>query len=197
MGLLALTGMILQPSLAEAQKKNKGTKPAKNPQVEMQIDMRNPKKTVKIIIELYSKEAPKTVQHFLELSNKKFYDGILFHRYVPNFVIQGGDPASKKVDGGLIADMPSEEVGEKYGLGVGGSGKNVPLEAKISHTRGTLGLARSQAPDSGDSQFFFNLVDNLRLDGNYCVFGKVIKGIENIDKLRQGDKIRSVRPVKK
>ena len=125
-----------------------------------------------------------------------FRSGILFHRYVPGFVLQGGDPASKKVDGGAIADISSEEVGAKYNLGIGGSGKTVPLEAKLSHLRGTLGLARSQDPNSGDSQFFFNLVDNLRLDSGYCVFGKIVKGTEYLDQLRQGDKIRSVRPAK-
>lgn len=197
LGAITLLASLCFSSMAQAEQKSKPKKPTGNPKVEMLIDVRANKKTVKLVIELFSKEAPQTVKHFQELANKKFYDGILFHRYVAGFVIQGGDPASKKVDGGAIADISSEEVGAKYNLGVGGSGKTVPLEAKLSHLRGTLGLARSQDPDSGDSQFFFNLTDNLRLDSGYCVFGKIVKGMEYLDTLRQGDKIRSVRPVKK
>ncbi len=201
LGLVALLGSFCLIPSAQAQGKDKPKKPAGNPKVDMLIDVRASKKTVKLVIELFAKDAPETVKHFQELAAKKFYDGILFHRFVPRFVIQGGDPASKKVDGGLIADISPEEVGQKYSLGIGGSGKMVPLEVKLSHLRGTLGLARSNDPNSGDSQFFFNLSDNLVLDRGpqqgYCVFGKIVKGIEFLDKLRQGDKIRSVRPAKK
>ncbi len=161
---------------------------AANPQAEMKIAKRGT-----IVIELRSDWAPKTVAHFVELANKKFYDGILFHRYVEGFVIQGGDPKSKKYKTSDLSDISAEEVGMKYKLGDGGSGKNVPLEGKGSHIAGTVGLARSQAEDSGDSQFFFNLADNTRLDVKYCAFGKVIKGEEVMMKLRQGDKIESVR----
>ncbi len=172
--------------------------PKANPKVTMVIEKRGT-----ITIELFQKDAPKTVEHFLDLVNKKFYDGILFHRYVNNFVVQAGDPKSKTVDGSKIADIPSAEVGDKYQLGAGGSGTTVPLEAKQPHERGTLGLARSQATDSGDSQFFFNLADNHQLDEGYCVFGKITKGLDIMDKIKQGDKITSVRlvvpakPVKK
>jgi cyclophilin family peptidyl-prolyl cis-trans isomerase len=150
-----------------------------------------------VVIELYPKDAPKTVTHFLDLVNKKFYDGILFHRVVKSgiYVAQAGDPKSKTVNGALLADIPSEEVGQKYGLGAGGSGKTVPLEARRPHDRGTLGLARSQDPNSGDSQFYFNLEANHQLDGEYCVFGKVVKGMEALGKIRQGDRIKSVRVV--
>ncbi len=166
--------------------------------IEMTLEVRSMKKQVKVTIELFAKDAPKTVKHFLELAKKDFYNGILFHRYVPNFVVQGGDPKSKKVSGGDIADITAEEVNSKYQLGNGGSTLGtVPLEAKASHVRGTLGLARSQDPNSGDSQFFFNLNDNLNLDAGYCAFGKITKGIEVMDKLRQGDKIISIKPVKK
>jgi cyclophilin family peptidyl-prolyl cis-trans isomerase len=150
-----------------------------------------------ITIELLPNDAPKTVAHFLDLVKKKFYDGILFHRYVKDFVVQGGDPKSKKVDGAKIADIPAEQVATEYGLGDGGSGTTVPLEAKASHDRGTVGLARSSDPNSGDSQFFFNLQPNLRLDGGYCVFGRVVdkKSLAVMDKIRQGDKITSIRLV--
>jgi cyclophilin family peptidyl-prolyl cis-trans isomerase len=161
-----------------------------NPQVSMVVEKRGT-----IVIELNPKAAPKTVAHFLSLVNKHFYDGILFHRYEAGFVIQGGDPASKKVNGADIANLSSREAGEKYQLGIGGSGTNVPLEATLPHNRGTIGLARSQDPNSGDSQFFFNLVDNHRLDNGYCVFGKVVKGMDVMDKLRQGDRIKTIRVV--
>ena len=161
-----------------------------NPKVTMIVEKRGT-----ITIELFQKDAPKTVGHFLDLVNKKFYDGILFHRYVNNFVVQAGDPKSKTVEGSKIADITAEEAGEKYQLGSGGSGSTVPLEAKQPHERGSLGLARSQAPDSGDSQFFFNLQDNHQLDEGYCVFGKITKGLDVMDKIKQGDKITSVRLV--
>lgn len=164
---------------------------AQNPIVVLEIEKRGT-----ITIELMQKECPKTVAHILSLIKKKFYDGILAHRYEVGFVIQLGDPTSKKIkpaDAKKMATMSSQDVGMTYQLGMAGSGKNVPLEATLPHTRGTLGLARSQDPDSGDSQFFFNLKNNNSLDYQYCSFGKVLKGMEVVDKIRQGDKIKSFR----
>jgi peptidyl-prolyl cis-trans isomerase B (cyclophilin B) len=164
-----------------------------NPRVEMEIEKKG-----KITIELLPKVAPKTVAHFVGLVNKKFYDGILFHRVEPEFVAQGGDPESKKIDPAKLKGLTSQEVGAQFNLGMGGSGKDVrvPLEANTSHGRGTLGLARSSAPDSGDSQFFFNLKPNPDLDGKYCVFGKITKGLDVIDKIAIGDRIKSIRVLK-
>ena len=153
------------------------------------------KKPGVIEIELYASDAPKTVAHFLDLTKKKFYDGMLFHRFVQGFVVQTGDPKSKTTDikTAVIQSNGGEVVIQ--GLGEGGSGTNVPLEAKAAHDRGTIGLARSSAPDSGDSQFFFNLKGNNSLDAGYCSFGKVTKGLDVMDKLRTGDKIVSLRSV--
>lgn len=162
-----------------------------NPRVDMVIEKRGT-----LTIELQPKAAPKTVAHFLKLVDKKFYDGILFHRVVPGFVAQAGDPGSKKYKPSDLSALSPEEIGEKYQLGGGGSGGNVPLEAKLPHDRGTLGLARSSDPDSGDSQFFFNLVPNHSLDSGYCVFGKIVKGENVMDKIQNGDRIKSVRVVK-
>jgi cyclophilin family peptidyl-prolyl cis-trans isomerase len=148
------------------------------------------------VIELLPEDAPKTVAHFLDLVDRKFYDGILFHRYVRFFVAQAGDPKSKEVQGKEIANLPWEEAAEKFKLGEGGSGKTVPLEARRKHEWGTLGMARDNNPDSGDSQFFFNLTDNTRLDQRmpgYCVFGRVVRGLDVMDSIRQGDKIVSIR----
>jgi cyclophilin family peptidyl-prolyl cis-trans isomerase len=162
-----------------------------NPRVEMEIEKKG-----KITIELLPESAPKTVAHFRKLVEKKFYDGILYHRVVPGFVAQAGDPTSKKHKPSDLAGLSSEEVGAKFKLGMGGSGKTVPLEANIPHDRGTLGLARSSDPNSGDSQFFLNLVPNHSLDGQYCVFGKITKGLDVMDKIAIGDRIKSVREIK-
>jgi cyclophilin family peptidyl-prolyl cis-trans isomerase len=189
LGVLGLvTAALCSGPSAISQKAEKES----NPMVSMVIAKRGT-----ITIALYPKAAPKTVAHFLELVNKKFYDGILFHRLAEGFVAQAGDPKSKEIDGAKIANIPSDQVPQEFGLGNGGSGKTVPLEAKLPHERGTLGLARSGRPDSGDSQFFFNLKDNHTLDAGYCVFGKITKGLDVMDKIRQGDKITSIRVVKK
>jgi len=146
-----------------------------------------------VTIELYSKEAPKTVDHFLTLVRKKFYDGILVHRVVPGFVVQAGDPATRKYTPAQLAAMSDEELAQA-GIGGGGSGHNIPFEVnKLTHETGTLGIALT-APRSatGDSQWFINLGPNHRLDGDYCVFGKVIKGMDVVTRIRKGDKIVSM-----
>lgn len=141
-------------------------------------------------LELYPQAAPKTVAHFVELAKKNFYDGILFHRVEPGFVVQGGDPASKTVDGAQIRNISSQDAGQKFGLGKGGSGQTVPLEVKLPHLPNTIGLARSQDPNSGDSQFYINLKDNAQLDSGYCVFGRIVEGADVAAKIQQGDKIK-------
>lgn len=150
-----------------------------------------------ITLELFQKAAPKTVAHFLKLVNTKFYDGILFHRVRPGFVAQAGDPKSKSVDGSKLRDLSDEQVAEQYHLGNGGSGENIPFEENTqTNDRGTMAMALSgPRTATGDSQFFLNLVPNHRLDGDYCVFGKVVKGLDVMDKIQQGDKIVSARVV--
>ena len=155
---------------------------ADNPKVTMIVAKRGT-----LVMELYPEAAPKTVAHILALVNKKFYDGTKIHRVAPDFVVQWGDPESRKA-------APSE-FDSKH-IGAHGSGQNVPLEAKLLHEKYTLGLARSQDPDSGDSQMYINLKANHSLDGGYCVFGKVVKGMELADKLQIGDVITSMRADK-
>ena len=196
--LLFATALLFIPSSrshsAYAQKKNK------NPVVIMTIEKRG-----SIIIELLQSEAPRTVEHFLALANSKFYDGTRFHRLekilsVPEQfgVLQGGDPGTKKLDAASIIGKTGQELNSQYGVGNGGSGKTVPLEASNSvHSRGTIGMARNPDVNSGDSQFFFNLLDNHQWDYKYCVFGRVIKGLEVMDAARQGDKITSMRYMTK
>lgn len=138
-----------------------------------------------ISIDLYPQSAPKTVAHMVDLLKKKFYDGILVHRVVPGFVVQAGDPGTKK--GGINAP----------GIGSGGSGQNVPFESNsLTNDPGTMAMALS-APRSatGDSQWFINLEPNHQLDGDYCVFGKVTKGMDVVRRVKAGDKITSFKVV--
>jgi|SRR6476469_245543 len=124
-----------------------------------------------IEIELYPDVAPETVKNFKNLAKNGFYDGLIFHRIVPGFVIQGGDPNTK-------------DLANRNRWGTGGPGWNVKAEFnKNQHSRGILSMARSQDPNSAGSQFFIVLKDSNFLDGQYTVFGKVTSGIEIVDKI--------------
>ncbi len=131
----------------------------------------------KFVIQLYGDKVPNTVKNFIKLAELGFYDSLRFHRYVPNFVIQGGDPLRN---------------------GMGGAGYTIPLEIDpdLHHIRGAVGMARAQDPNSASSQFYIVLKDAPHLDGNYCVFGQVIKGMEVVDQLRQGDVIEKIEIVR-
>jgi peptidyl-prolyl cis-trans isomerase B (cyclophilin B) len=142
------------------------------------VDKSNPKKPIVTFTmadgavmkaELYPEIAPITVENFVDLIEKGFYNGLIFHRNIPNFMIQGGDP---------------------QGTGMGGPGYQIKGEfAKngvkndLKHTRGVLSMARSQDPNSAGSQFFIMHADSPHLDGDYAAFGKIIEGIENVDKI--------------
>ena len=125
-----------------------------------------------IRLELIPQDAPKTVENFVTLAKKGFYNGLTFHRVVPGFVVQGGCPK---------------------GNGTGGPGYTVPAEFnKNKHVRGSLAMARSQDPDSAGSQFYFTYGAQPHLDNNYTVFGKVTSGMEHVDSIRQGDRMTSI-----
>lgn len=192
---MALAAAIAAPTLAAPKAKPQGAparpRTAANPRIELNVEKRG-----KITVELLKQHAPKTTAHILSLVNKKFYDGIRFHRVRPGFMAQVGDPESRKFKAQDMAGKSDDELAA-MGLGMGGSGKNVPLEAgKVAHERGTLGMARSSDPNSGDSQFFINFVPNHRLDDGYTVFGKVVKGMDVVDKIEQGDRLVTVRQLK-
>ncbi len=122
-----------------------------------------------IIIKLFPDVAT-TTENFIELVNRGFYDGLTFHRYVPGFVIQGGDPTGK---------------------GAGGSGKTIPLEiSSHKHIEGAVAMARTNDPNSASSQFYICLAAQPELDGKYAVFGQVIQGMPVVMTLRQGDKMK-------
>ena len=121
-----------------------------------------------IKVEFYPQDAPKTVENFKELAKRGFYNGLIFHRIVPGFVIQGGDPNTRNVN-------------NKSKWGTGGPGWNIKAEFnQNNHSRGALSMARSQDPDSAGSQFFIVLKDSNFLDGQYTVFGRVISEMENV-----------------
>ena len=114
--------------------------------------------------------APETVRNFVTLAKKGFYDGTLFHRVIPGFMIQGGDPNTKNSD--------------KSVWGQGGPGYNLKAEfSSRSHLRGIVSMARANDPDSAGSQFFIVTSDSTFLDKQYTVFGEVVDGIEVADKI--------------
>ena len=126
----------------------------------------------KIRIDFFPEDAPKTIENFVTLAKKGFYDGLTFHRVVPDFVVQGGCPK---------------------GNGTGGPGYQIKAEFnKQKHLRGSVAMARSQHPDSAGSQFYVCYGATPHLDGNYTVFGKVVSGMEHVDRIKQGDKMKTV-----
>ncbi len=150
--------------------------------------MKNPIVTIemenggKIVAELYPEIAPNTVANFVNLVEAGFYDGLIFHRVIPGFMIQGGDP---------------------QGTGMGGPGYTIKGEFahngfrgnNLRHTRGVLSMARSMMPNSAGSQFFIMHADAPHLDGEYAAFGKVTDGMDVVDAIAAARTGRQDRPV--
>lgn len=133
-------------------------------------------------LELYPDKAPKTVANFEKLVKEGFYDGLIFHRVISGFMIQGGDPT---------------------GTGMGGSKDEIPGEFAangfanpVSHVRGVISMARTNDPNSASSQFFIMHKDGQFLDGNYAAFGKVVEGIEVVDEIAAVDTNAMDKPLK-
>ena len=123
-----------------------------------------------MILELMPETAPETVRNFVKLAKSSFYDGVLFHRVIPGFMIQGGDPNTKKPD--------------KSKWGTGGPGHNIKAEfSSRSHLRGIVSMARATDPNSAGSQFFIVTTDSTFLDRQYTVFGRVLEGMTIADKI--------------
>jgi peptidylprolyl isomerase len=124
----------------------------------------------RVVIALRPDLAPNHVARIKELARQGFYDGVVFHRVIDGFMAQGGDPT---------------------GTGMGGSGKKLKAEfSSEPHVRGTCSMARAQHPDSADSQFFICFGDARFLDRQYTVWGKVVEGMENVDKIKRGEPVR-------
>jgi len=147
-----------------------------------------------IAVEFYPKDAPETVANFVKLSKEGFYNNLKFHRVIPGFVAQGGDPQTKGEMGKDWTADPSEAMSKKIPLaGTGGPGYNVKAEFNAQkHLAGTLSMARSADPNSAGSQFYICLAPQPHLDGSYTVFGKVTSGMEAVLKLDVGDTIQSI-----
>ncbi|SMH47850.1 peptidylprolyl isomerase [Mesorhizobium australicum] len=130
-----------------------------------------------VVIELFPDVAPKHVARIKELAREKFYDGVVFHRVIEGFMAQGGDPT---------------------GTGMGGSDKpNLPAEfSNVPHVRGTCSMARSQNPNSANSQFFICFDDASFLNRQYTVWGQVIEGMDNVDKIKRGEPVRDPDSIK-
>lgn len=156
-------------------------------ELKMTFEGENPVVTIlmedgeEIKLELYPEEAPNTVKNFIFLIEENFYDGLIFHRVIENFMIQGGDPE---------------------GTGMGGPGYSIKGEFRsngypneLEHERGVISMARSQHPDSAGSQFFIVHEDANHLDGQYAAFGKVIEGMDIVDKIAGIETGRNDRPV--
>lgn len=125
----------------------------------------------RVVIELRPDLAPNHVARIKELCRKNFYDGLVFHRVIEGFMAQTGDPS---------------------GNGTGGSGQKLKAEfSRAPHIRGTLSMARAGHPDSADSQFFIVFAPSSYLDGQYTVWGRVVEGMEFVDKIKKGDPARN------
>ncbi|HZA00740.1 MAG TPA: peptidylprolyl isomerase [Hyphomicrobiaceae bacterium] len=141
-------------------------------------DIKDPENTLvmdmthgRVVIALRPDLAPKHVTRIKELARQKFYDGVVFHRVIEGFMAQTGCP---------------------HGTGTGGSGHKLAAEFNSEpHVRGTCSMARAQAPNSADSQFFICFADARFLDRQYTVWGKVIEGMENVDKIKRGEPVKN------
>jgi cyclophilin family peptidyl-prolyl cis-trans isomerase len=125
-----------------------------------------------IVFRFYTKAAPHTSARIMQLIQNKFYDGLIFHRAIPNFIIQTGDPT---------------------GTGNGGSGTKLKAEFnELQHIKGTIAMARGMDKDSADSQFYICLTTLSHLDGKNTVFGQVVDGLDVLPKLSKGDRVLSI-----
>jgi cyclophilin family peptidyl-prolyl cis-trans isomerase len=137
-----------------------------------------------IELRFFPEAAPNHVNGFMDLAKKGFYDGTTFHRVIPKFMIQGGDPNSKNSD--------------RSTHGMGGPGYTLKAEFNAKpHKRGTLSMARSGHPDSAGSQFFICVADSSFLDRQYTVFGEVVTGMEVVDQIVSQSKDRNDNPLER
>jgi peptidyl-prolyl cis-trans isomerase B (cyclophilin B) len=135
----------------------------------------------KLLVELYPDKAPNTVRNFISLVQKGFYDGVIFHRVIPGFMIQGGDPEGRGTGG--------------PGYRIRGEFSSNGFANDLRHTRGVISMARSGHPDSAGSQFFIMVADAPHLDGQYAAFGRVIEGMEEADRIVSQKRDYNDRPL--
>lgn len=135
----------------------------------------------KIVVELDPKVAPNTVANFISLVEDKFYDGLIFHRVIPGFMIQGGDPSGNGSGG--------------PGYSIDGEFSRNGFENNLAHERGVISMARSGDPNSAGSQFFIMTESAPHLDGEYAAFGKVIEGMETVDAIVNAERNKADKPL--
>jgi len=158
--LVALSLMILGGAAAQAQ----DAVPPLTPENTLIMQL----KTGRVVIQMRPDLAPRHVARIKELVQRGFYDGLVFHRVIDGFMVQGGDPT---------------------GTGRGGSGFKLPAEfSRVKHMRGTVSMARAQDPNSADSQFFICLEPQPSLDGQYTIWGQVVQGMEHVDQIKKGSR---------
>lgn len=182
------TGADSNSAATGNEKSNTGTtSQTKQPAARGEKSKKNPIVTIvmedgqKITVELYPSIAPNTVRNFVSLVKKGFYNGLIFHRVIPGFMIQGGDPS---------------------GDGSGGPGYSIKGEFSsngfandLKHTRGVISMARTSVPDSAGSQFFIMVNDTPSLDGQYAAFGKVLSGMDEVDKIVSVERDAADKPL--
>ena len=138
---------------------------AGDPENTLYIDLKN---NCRVVIEMRPDIAPKHVTRIKKLARAKFYDGVIFHRVIEGFMAQTGDPTGTGMGGSKLPDLPAEFSNEPF-------------------VRGTVGMARAADPNSANSQFFIMFADGRFLDGKYTVWGKVVKGMDCVDKIARGE----------
>ena len=173
--IVLLLAALLCLSLACSKGKTDAAANTAETKEETNVDKTHPIATITmkdggvIELELYPEVAPESVKNFISLANSGFYDGLIFHRVILGFMIQGGDPLGKGTGG--------------PGYAIKGEFAANGVQNDISHVRGVLSMARSSAYDSGGSQFFIVQADSTYLDGQYAAFGRVISGLDVVDKI--------------
>ena len=177
---LAVVGLAASGALAQAPKNAQGSKGAKAPTAVVAFEAGD------VTVEFWPADAPNHVKNFLDLARKGFYDGQRVHRVEPGFVVQFGDPQSKT--------LPMTDPR----MGTGGPGYTIKAEFnKRPFDRGVLGMARTNDPNSAGSQVYIMLGPAHFLNGQYTAFGHVTKGMDVVDKIKVGDRIKSIKVVEK
>lgn len=166
--MAAMSAFLLLVAAPAAQAADATTAPAAakaDPENTLYLDLKDGHR---VVIKLLPNVAPQTVARIKTLTREGFYNGIIFHRVIPGFMAQTGDPTGTGMGGSNYPDLPAEF-------------------SRVPFTRGTLGLARAQSPNSGNSQFFICFDDASFLNGNYTVFGEVVSGMEYVDQIAAGE----------
>lgn len=161
-----------------------------------------------IIIEINGTDAPTTAGNFIDLVAQGVYDGLVFHRVIPGFVAQGGDPQGKDPNfagtlgtGGFVDPQTGTERRIPLEIKLAGDPEPTYSQARLGgnvalkHDRGVIAMARSAMPDSASAQFYIALEDLPSLDGDYAVFGKVVEGMDVVDAIKQGDRIGTAKVI--